>query len=96
MDFKAMANYLYDVAGIFALWIVIHYAAANLYPRFCAETSVFGFIKSIFVAQAPHCVGMRWLIYNGGNVINSMWVSVALWFSTKIFNNLLAVKKKEE
>jgi hypothetical protein len=57
---------------------------------------VLGFIKSIFVAQAPHCVAMRWLIYNGGNVINSMWAAVALWFSTKIFNNLLSVKKKEE
>jgi cytochrome c oxidase assembly protein Cox11 len=96
MEFKTMANYVYDVAGIFILWIVIHYAAANFYPMFCAETSVYGFIKSVFVAQAPHCVAMRWLIYNGGNVINSMWTSVALWFSTKIFNSLLTVKKKEE
>lgn len=94
MEIRDIMKYVYDVAGIFILWIVVHYTAANLYPIFCAEKSLIGFIKSIFVSQAPHCAAMRWLIYNGGNVINSMWVSIALWFSTKIFNNLLTVKKE--
>ena len=89
MNFKSIINNIYDIAGIFILWIILHYAASNLYPRFCADLSIFGFIKSIFIAQSPHCIALRWVIYNGGNVINSMWVSIALWFTTKVFSNLI-------
>ena len=96
MDIRNIANYVYDVAGIFVLWIVIHYAAANLYPVFCAETSVVGFIKSIFVAPAPHCVALRWVIYNGGNVINSMWSSIALWFTSKLLRDFFVVMNRRE
>ena len=28
-------------------------------------------------------------LVNWGNVINSMWVSIALWFTTKVFSNLI-------
>jgi hypothetical protein len=89
MDYKSIINNIYDIAGIFILWIILHYAASNLYPQFCAELSILGFIKSIFVTQAPHCVALRWVINNGSNVINSMWASIALWFTTKVFKNLI-------
>lgn len=93
MELKSIIAFVYDfvynIAGIFIVWIVLHYLAANLYSSFCAELSLLGIIKSIFVAQAPHCVAMRWVIYNGGNVINSMWLSIAVWFTTKVFNTLL-------
>ena len=89
MNPKTIFSFIYEVAGIFIFWIVIHFMAANLYHRFCADLSIIGFIKSIFIAQAPHCIAMRWVIYNGGNMINSMWVSLAMWFTTKIFANLM-------
>ena len=89
MELKIILNLIYDVAGIFILWIIIHYISANLYSRFCAELTAFGFIKSIFDSQTPHCIAMRWIIYNGGNAINSMWVSFALWITTKIFNKII-------
>ena len=87
MNFKDVIDFIYEVAGIFILWIIIHYVAANLYARFCAELSLFGFVKSIFVAQAPHCIAMRWVIYNGGIIINSMWISISIWFTTKLLKN---------
>jgi hypothetical protein len=80
---------IYDIAGLCIIWIIIHYAAANLYSTYCAEFTVIGFVKSMFVAQEPHCVAMRWVIYNGGNMINSMWLSIAVWLTTKLFNNLV-------
>ena len=89
MDFKSIVKNILDVAGIFIIWIIIHYTAAKFYPTFCAESGVFGFIKSIFVAQAPHCIAMRWIIYNGGIVINSMWLAISIWISSKLFNKLL-------
>jgi hypothetical protein len=92
MDFKTLFKGIYDVAGIFILWIWLHYVASNMYPKFCTELSFIGFIKSIFLTQSPHCVAMRWVIYNGGNVINSMWISVGIWISAKIFTNLFITK----
>ena len=87
MNFLTIFKFIYEVAGIFIFWIIIHYIAANLYSHFCAELTIIGFIKSIFVAQAPHCIAMRWVIYNGGNMINSMWVTIAVWLTSKIVSN---------
>ena len=95
MNVKELFIIVYAVAGVFILWICLHYIAANLYPYYCAETSVIGFIKSIFVAQAPHCIAMRWVIYHGGIAINSMWISIALWFSSKILRNIMDNKEKK-
>ena len=88
MNFNLIQNFIYDVAGIFILWIIIHYVSANLYSNFCAELTVYGFVKSIFVSQTPHCIAMRWIIYNGGNAINSMWISFALWITTKFIKSI--------
>ena len=87
--FVLIFRLFYDIAGFFILWITIHFCAANLYYRFCAEPTFIGYVKSIFVAQAPHCIAMRWVIYNGGNIINSMWLSIAVWLTTKVFNKII-------
>lgn len=89
MNIKLIFNAIYEAAGAFILWIIIHYIASNLYPKFCAELTLIGFIKSIFVAQAPHCIALRWIIYNGGIVINSMWISIAFWVTTKMLKKIV-------
>jgi hypothetical protein len=78
MNFETLKNWFLNVAGIFILWIVIHYAAANLYARFCAELTFIGFVQSIFIAEAVHCIALRWVIYNGGQIIHKMWISHVL------------------
>lgn len=78
----------FEFSGIYILWTLLHFAAANLYYRFCAELSFYGFIISIFVADSPHCIALRWIIFNSGSVIHSMWASIAIWISSKIFYNL--------
>jgi hypothetical protein len=94
MNIKELLMSIYEVAGVFILWICLHYVAANLYPSYCAETSVVGFIKSVFVAQAPHCIALRWVIYNGGIAINSMWITIAIWISSKLLRNVVSYEKK--
>jgi hypothetical protein len=84
MNFKIILTTIYEISAGIILWIVIHYAAANLYPIFCAETGIVGFIKSIFLAQSPHCIAMRWVINTGGDVINRMWLSIAIWLTSKL------------
>ena len=89
MNIKSIFNAIYEAAGVFILWIIIHYIASNLYPKFCAELTFLGFIKSMFVAQAPHCIALRWIIYNGGIAINSMWISIALLITTKMLKKIV-------
>ena len=84
---KRLFLWTFEIGGIFAVWIVLHYGASNLYPQFCAEKGFVGFIKSIVWTQTPHCVAMRWVIYNGGIIINNMWVSIGVWLTAKIFSN---------
>jgi hypothetical protein len=95
MNIKQLFITVYEFTGVFVLWICLHYIAANVYPNYCAENSVIGFIKSIFVAQAPHCIAMRWIIYNGGIAINSMWITIALWFSSKMLRNVVVSSEKK-
>lgn len=89
MNTETIKDWVFNVAGVFVLWILLHYGAANLYPKFCAEASILGFIKSIFIAEAPHCIAMRWVIYNGGSIIHTMWISIGLWVTGKLFTNIL-------
>ena len=42
------------------------------------------FLTSPFVAAAPHCVALRWVIYEGGNTITSMWLSLGTYLGAKL------------
>jgi len=76
-----------EIVGIYILWIGMHFICANVYPHFCAEYTLIGIIKSIFVAETPHCLAMRWVIYNGGNIIHGMWTAIGVWISRKLLTN---------
>jgi hypothetical protein len=67
------------VFGIYALWILLHYFAPHAYVYFCTPLSLQGFALSPFVAAAPHCQAIRWVIYNGGNSIIAMWFLAGSW-----------------
>jgi len=84
-----MKYFIKNVAGIYIGWIFLHWVAANLYPKYCAETSFWGIIKSAFVAPAPHCQAMRWVINNGGSMINHMWIVLGSWICGKLVANCL-------
>jgi hypothetical protein len=88
MFLKAIKDWVLNISGIFIIWIILHFVAANLYAKLCADFTIYGFIKSIFISEAPHCVALRWLIYNGGKAIHSMWVALAVWFTGKLITNM--------
>ena len=80
--FQNIVDFIYsilNVAGIYLLWICLHYAASQLYVPLCAPNDVKGFVLSPFIAPAPHCQALRWLIYNGGNSISAMWIIFGTW-----------------
>ena len=68
-----------NICGVYLLWVFIHFISAHLYIRFCTPNTILGFMMSPFMAAAPHCQALRWSIYNGGNNIVSMWVTIGIW-----------------
>ena len=65
--------------GIYLMWISLHYFASHLYIHWCVPATIAGLIISPFLVPAPHCYGLRWLIYQGGNSIVVMWSFIGGW-----------------
>lgn len=70
------------ISGVYLLWIILHFGASHLYIKFCVPSTFIGFIISPFMTASPHCQGLRWIIYNGANTINNMWVILGTWICT--------------
>ena len=70
--------------GIYLLWILMHYIASHLYVHWCVPATIMGLIMSPFMVPAPHCYGLRWIIYQGGNSIIVMWSFIGVWLIGRI------------
>ena len=90
-----MIRIVVEVCGIYLFWIVMHFAAANMYVEFCTHMSLIGFLQSPFLVTAPHCVAIRWVITTGGNVITQMWCVLGTWVIGKIFSRYFTTDIKE-
>ncbi len=67
------------IAGIYIVWIFLHYIAAHVYVCWCVPATMIGFLLTPLMIPAPQCQALRWLIYNGGNFIMAMWVVIGTW-----------------
>lgn len=72
------------IVGFYVTWIAAHYAATHAYVKYCTPDTFWGFIMSPFIASAPHCEGLRWLISTGGTNITTMWALAGVWVTSKI------------
>lgn len=72
------------VSGVYLLWIFLHFCASYLYTKLCVPTTFVGLLMSPFLTATPHCQGLRWVIYNGANIINNMWLIVGTWLCANI------------
>jgi hypothetical protein len=73
-----------NLYGIYLLWILLHYFASHLYIEYCVPKTWTGLVISPFLTATPHCQGLRWMIYNGGNQINQMWIMIGSWICVKL------------
>jgi len=82
-------KFVFKISGIYLLWICLHYAASHLYIKFCVPSTIIGFIMSPFMTATPHCLGLRWIVYNAANMINNMWLILGTWICSTllIINN---------
>ena len=77
-------KFIIKVSGVYLLWIFLHFLASYLYTKLCVPTTLLGLIMSPFLTATPHCQGLRWVIYNGANIINNMWIVVGTWLCANI------------
>jgi hypothetical protein len=69
----------FNFFGIYFIWILLHYIASHLYIKLCVPNTFFGLLISPFLSTTPYCISLRWLIENGANNINNMWIFLGTW-----------------
>ena len=89
--FKKLTNFTYNslklllsVGKVYMFWIVIHYLASHMYPYFCTELSIYGFITSAIYVMTPHCRALAWLKTTSATAIENMWLVLGAWFCAKL------------
>ena len=75
---------VFTVGKLYLLWILLHYFASHFYIKYCVPPTFMGLMVSPFFVPTPHCKAMRWVIYNGGSTIESMFAMLGLWLYSKI------------
>ena len=88
-----MKEYLNNFVIFYALWIVGHYLSAHAYVYYCVPVDFKGFMMSPLLTSTPHCKAFRWVIQNGGNNIDNMWVMIGTWLCAKIVTSWKKVKQ---
>lgn len=78
-----MVYQLSPIFGMYAVWVLAHYVSSHLYVYYCVPYTWTGVLLSPIYAPMPHCVGMRYMIYNGGIEINQMWWLIGIWLCMK-------------
>ena len=80
---KPYILFVTDIAGLYLLWILVHFVASHLYVYYCVPQTILGFIISPFMVATPHCYAFRWCIARGAESITTMWIVLGTWIATK-------------
>ena len=78
------AQYIYSASSLYLFWIMLHYFSTQMYVYYCAPRGFYGFFISPFLVAAPHCRAIRWIIHNGGNMVDNMWLILGTWLCSKV------------
>ena len=80
-------QYMYGASSLYLFWIMLHYFSTQMYVYYCAPHGLYGFLISPFLVAAPHCRAIRWIIHNGGNMVDNMWIILGTWLCSKIITS---------
>ena len=65
-------------------WYLIHITASNIYSKYCANWSLWGWFSGGLNAITPQCKAILWLQNTTSNGFSSWWMTTTTWFVTKI------------
>lgn len=80
---KTLIGNLWQLTGIYLIWVGMHYSATWLYSYWCTPWGVIGFMITPFLVASPHCYALRWCIIHGAETITAMWVVLGTWLVTR-------------
>jgi len=89
--FYNIFSFFVKTTGVYLLWIFLHYVSSQLYIELCVPKTITGFFMSPFMTATPQCQSLRWVVYNGANIINNMWILFGTWICSKF----LIIPKKD-
>jgi hypothetical protein len=75
----SIINYIAKCIIFYIVCSILHYTASHMYTYLCVPVGFRGFLMSPFLTLTPHCQFLRWVIYNGGTCINTMWFLLGGW-----------------
>lgn len=78
-------TFFINTLWVYIFWTLAHYISPHIYVKLCVPATITGFLLSPFMVPAPHCQALRWLIYQGGNVIVATWVLIGTWCMQLLF-----------
>lgn len=58
------------------IWFVVHWVVPRVYVPLCVPSGIYGFVQSLFLTDAPHCVALRYLMNMSCFNINHAWISI--------------------
>lgn len=79
-----IGEWVIKISGIYLVWIALHFFASQFYIELCVPKTIYGFLASPFLMATPHCQALRWIVYNGANAINNMWIIMGTWLCSQI------------
>ena len=85
---RSCVQYMYGASSLYLFWIMLHYFSTQMYVYYCAPRGFYGFFISPFLVAAPHCRAIRWIIHNGGNMVDNMWIILGTWLRSKIITGV--------
>ena len=85
---RSCVQYMYGASSLYLFWIMLHYFSTQMYVYYCAPRGLYGFFISPFLVAAPHCRAIRWIIHNGGNMVDNMWIILGTWLCSKIITGV--------
>jgi hypothetical protein len=66
--------------------IFLHHVCSHLYIYYCVPNDWYGILLSPVMTLTPQCQCLRWIIYEGGNTIYNMWITLATCFVSWFFS----------
>ena len=85
---RSCVQYMYGASSLYLFWIMLHYFSTQMYVYYCAPRGFYGFFISPFLVAAPHCRAILWIIHNGGNMVDNMWIILGTWLCSKIITGV--------
>jgi hypothetical protein len=91
--FQRIRDNIPTVVFVYFGIVLAHYISSNVYPIWCCNNTLIGFIMTPFMIVAPHCEALRWIIHYTGEQIRNVWWWLAgylVYYVTSTITSYLA------